>query len=70
MTWQTKLRALRALPLETRLRRMWDHIPQSVAESMAFEGEPVNMELLQAQHARRKRPVTLQPREASSAIRS
>ncbi len=58
MTWQAKLRALRSLPRETRQRRLWDHVPQSVAESMAFEGEPVSLEILRAQHARRKRPAT------------
>lgn len=70
MTWQDQLRTLRALPEETRQRRMWDPIPQSVSESMAFEGEPVSMELLQAQHARRKRPATSKRREASSVTSS
>ena len=70
MTWQDKLRALRALPPETQQRRMWDHIPQSVAESMAFEGEPVGMDLLRAQHARRAPPATSKLREASSATSS
>ena len=70
MTWQENLRALRALPPETRQRRMWDHIPQSVAESMAFEGEPVSMEILRAQHARRKRPASWKPLAASSVTKS
>lgn len=70
MTWQDKLRRLRALPAETRQRRMWDHIPQSVAESMAFEGEPVSLALLHAQHARRTPPATLIPCAASSATSS
>jgi hypothetical protein len=70
MTWQDQLRNLRALPEEIRQRRMWDHIPQSVAESMAFEQEAVSLELLQAQHSRRKRPVTSKPREASSVTSS
>ena len=70
MTWQDKLRALRALPPETRQRRMWDHIPQSVAESMAFEGEPVSLSLLQEQHARRTPPAISKPPGASSATSS
>lgn len=68
MTWQDKLRALRALPPETRQRRLWDQIPQSVAESMAFEGEPVSLQLLREQHARRAPPAISTPPGVSSAI--
>jgi hypothetical protein len=70
MNWQDKLRALRALPPETRQRRLWEQIPQSVAESMAFEGEPVSLPLLREQHARRKRPATSKLLTASSASSS
>lgn len=56
MTWQDKLRALRALPPETRRRHRWNHIPQNVAESMAFEGEPVSLARLPEQHSRRTPP--------------
>jgi hypothetical protein len=70
MTWQDKLRALRALPQDIRQRRMWDHIPQSVAESMAFEREPVSIHLLREQHARRNRPAGSKLPAASSATSS
>gem|GEM_PF-4637153 len=33
----------RKLLLETRRKLRWDAIPRQVAESMAFEGEPVDL---------------------------
>ena len=45
----------RSLSPEERLRRQWARIPQSVAMSMAFAGEPVDIALLESEHA--KHPV-------------
>lgn len=70
MTWQDQLRRLRALPEETRLRLMWEQIPLSVAESMAFEEEPVDLEILRQQHARRTPPAGLKPPKGSSPASS
>lgn len=53
MDWKEAIRAWRALSPEVRLRREWDQIPENVAASMAFEGEPVDLEQLRADHARR-----------------
>ena len=64
MNWQDQLRAL---PRETQQRLLCDHIPQSVAESMAFESKPVSMEILEAQPARRKPSGTLNAHEVSLA---
>jgi hypothetical protein len=45
----------RALSPEERLRRQWAGIPKSVAMSMEFAGEPVDISMLEAEHA--KHPV-------------
>jgi len=56
MTWQEAIARWRKLPTQEKQRRRWESIPTRVARSMAFEGEPVSLELLRAQHARRTRP--------------
>ncbi len=55
----------RALPPEEKRRRRWARIPLNVAESMAFEGEPVNIAMLQAEHDQRTPLATSKPRSAS-----
>jgi len=37
-------------------RRRWESIPQRLARSMAFAGEPVSLEILEAEHALRTMP--------------
>jgi hypothetical protein len=44
MTWTQNIALWRQLPPEVKLRRRWEAIPTDVAESMAFEGEPVTQE--------------------------
>ena len=41
-----------ALPPEEQSRRSRARIPLNVAESMAFAGEPVDLEMLEEEHAR------------------
>ena len=56
MEWKETIRRWRALSPEERLRREWEQIPENVAQSMAFEGEPVDLEQLKAAHAMRPLP--------------
>ncbi len=53
MDWKKVIQRWQGLPPEeqARLRRL--RIPLNVAESMAFEGEPVDLQMLEAEHARR-----------------
>jgi hypothetical protein len=44
MTAQETINRWRALPQQEKLRRRVEAIPLDVAQSMAFEGEPVPME--------------------------
>jgi hypothetical protein len=48
MDWTESIRQWRRLPPEEKLRRRWQAIPQDVAESRAFEQEPVDLPFLQA----------------------
>jgi hypothetical protein len=53
MKWQETVLQWRKLkPAERKLRR-WAAIPRQVADSMAFEGEPVDLEWLKTLHSRR-----------------
>ena len=62
---QAIIQAWQALPPEEQLRRQWAEIPHSVAISMAFEGEPVDQAILEAEHARHPLPLdSLKRREA------
>jgi hypothetical protein len=54
--WKEAIRLWRALPEEEKARRRWARIPLNVAQSMAFEGEPVDLAVLEAQHALRPMP--------------
>ena len=53
MTWQTKIAQWRKLKPAERKARRWADVPRQVAASMAFEGEPVDLEWLKALHNRR-----------------
>jgi hypothetical protein len=52
MDWKQAIDRWRALPQEDRARIRRERIPLNVAESMAFEGEPVRLEALRAELAR------------------
>jgi hypothetical protein len=55
----------RALPPEEKLHRRWEAIPLDVAQSMAFEGEPVALEKMREALAQIEPPALLKPRKAS-----
>lgn len=50
MDWLANMQAWQALPPEVRRAQAWAQIPASVAASMAFEGEPVPLDWIQALH--------------------
>lgn len=56
MDWQESIKRWRALPESEKLRRRWQSIPVKVARSFAFEGEPVDLGELEAEHARHPMP--------------
>lgn len=56
MDWKQAIAAWQQLPPEEKARRRWQRIPRNVAQSMAFEGEPVSLESLEALHARQPMP--------------
>lgn len=65
MTVAECLERWRALPEEERLRRRWRSIPRSVADSMAFEGEPVDLAWLEERHRRMGPLASSKPRAES-----
>lgn len=67
MDWKEAIRRWRALPPEERLRREWEQIPENVAQSMAFEGEPVDLDQLKAEHALRPLPPGLSKAQLSDS---
>lgn len=50
MDWREAIAAWRCLPLEEKQRIRLARIPQNVAKSMAFEGEPADIEEMKRQH--------------------
>ena len=64
MTWTDTIDRWQALPPEEKLRRNWAAIPLDVAQSMAFEREPVPMEQIRATLAQIELPALLKPRLA------
>jgi hypothetical protein len=65
MTWKENIALWRSLPPEEKLRRNWEAIPLDVAQSMAFEGEPVPVEKIREILARIEPPALLKPRKVS-----
>ena len=62
MTWIENIERWRQLPAEEKLLRRWQAIPRDVAESMAFEKEPVPEERIRETLARIEPPALLKPR--------
>ena len=56
MDWKQTIEYWRNLPPEKQRRIRRSRIPTNVAESMAFEGEPVELTALQAELARLDTP--------------
>ncbi len=65
MNWKENITRWRSLPPEEKLRRNWEAIPMDVAQSMAFEREPVAMSRIRETLARIEPPALLKPRMAS-----
>jgi hypothetical protein len=55
MTWTQNIAHWRSLPAEQKLKIRREAIPLDVAQSMAFEREPVAIELIRATLATRAR---------------
>jgi hypothetical protein len=64
MNWTDTIDRWQALPPEEKLRRNWEAIPLDVAQSMAFEREPVPIERIRATLAQIELPALLKPRSA------
>jgi hypothetical protein len=52
MDWKQAIKRWRTLPPEEQARSRRNRIPLNVAESMAFEGEPVELAKLEAELVR------------------
>ena len=70
MTWTETIHQWRQLPAAEKLRRRWQAIPQDVAQSMAFEQEPVEVHRLQEILDQIEPPVSSKPLSVSSPIPS
>ena len=70
MTWQENIRRWRELPIARKLQIRWEAIPLDVAQSMAFEREPVPVERIRETLARIEPPDLLKPPGARSPTRS
>ena len=70
MNWIETVQLWRRLPAEEKLRRRWQAIPQDVAQSMAFEREPVEIRRLQELLGQIEPPGSSKPAVASSPIPS
>ena len=68
MNWIENISPWRRLPAEEKLRR-WHAIPQDVAQSMAFEQEPVEIRRLQEILGQIAPPASSKPLAVSPPIR-
>jgi hypothetical protein len=65
MNWQENIRRWQRLPEQRKLQLRWEAIPDDVSRSMAFEREPVPLELIRAALARIERPGLSRPAAGS-----
>ena len=70
MTCLETIRQWKALSPERKLQLRWEAIPLDVAQSMAFEREPVPVETIRAILAQIEPPALLRQHLASPATRS
>ena len=70
MSWIENVNLWRRLPAGEKLLRRWRAIPQDVAQSMAFEREPVEQHRLQEILDLIELPGSSKPHAASSPIPS
>ena len=66
MDWKLTIERWRSLSQEERTRIRRERIPLNVAESMAFEGEPVDLAALQAELARLDTPPAMSKHASAS----
>jgi len=59
VSWIENIEKWRQPPAKEKFLRRWKAIPRDVAQSMAFEREPVEMSLLHAIHARIELPALI-----------
>lgn len=59
VNWQDAVVRWRRLSPQEKARRRWETIPERVARSMAFEGEPVSQQTLREILARSEPPASL-----------
>lgn len=67
MTYLETIRQWKALTPERKMLLRWEAIPRDVAQSMAFEREPVPVETIREILAQIEPPAMLKPLLASSA---
>lgn len=66
MDWIEAINHWRSLPPAEQQRRRLANLPRKVARSMAFEGEPVDQAMLEAELKRLTQPLAIStPRSAS-----
>ena len=65
MNWKENIARWRRLSPEEKLRRNWEAIPLDVAQSMAFEREPVAVTRIRERLDQIERPTLLKRRQAS-----
>ena len=70
MNWIENINHWRRLSPEVKLKHRREAIPLDVAQSMAFEGEPVPVKRIRETLARLTPPASSKPPAASSATRS
>jgi hypothetical protein len=68
MNWIETIHLWQQLPAADKLRRRWQAIPLDVAQSMAFEQEPVELHRLQEILDQIAPPVSSKPLAASLPI--
>jgi len=66
MDWKQAIERWRSLPPEERARIRRRRIPLNVAESMAFEGEPVDLAAMEAELVRLETPPATSKRASGS----
>lgn len=64
--WQLAILRWRALPTIEKQRIRWQRIPRNVAQSMAFEGETVSLQVLQSEHDQRVPPPAMSRPDSGS----
>jgi hypothetical protein len=70
MSYVETIQRWRNLPPEQQRQLRWRAIPKQVADSMAFEGEPVDLEWLTKLHLKTPPPAGSKPAAESSVTQT